>query len=165
LAAGADCFSGTFTGIGERAGNAPIEEVCIGLKYLYNIDMDVRYDMITNICRLVEKYSGVHTQVHKPIIGANAFTHESGIHADGVIKKPETYENFDPEFVGQKRRFVFGKHSGRSVVRYVLGDVREEEIVKTLEEVKKIAERERKVLDEEDIINIYKRVRMWDETI
>lgn len=79
LRAGADAFSGTFTGIGERAGNAPIEEVCIALK-TKGENLDVKYEMLTEICELVEKYSQITPQKHKPIIGENAFSHESGIH-------------------------------------------------------------------------------------
>jgi methanogen homocitrate synthase len=155
LRAGADIFSGTFTGIGERAGNAPIEEVCVGLKFLHGIDIEVKYDKITEICRLVERYSGVKLQYHKPLIGKNVFSHESGIHADGVIKHPKTYENFDPEFIGQKRRFVFGKYTGRGILRYVLGKIREEELVEILGEIKSISESRKVSLSEENVIEIF----------
>jgi isopropylmalate/homocitrate/citramalate synthase len=155
LRAGADVFSGTFTGIGERAGNTPIEETCVGLKFLHGIDLEVKYDKITEICRLVEKYSRVRLQYHKPLIGKNAFSHESGIHADGVIKHPRTYENFDPEFIGQKRRFVFGKHTGRGILRYVLGKIREEELVEILGEIKSVSESRKVSLSEENVIEIF----------
>jgi len=155
LRAGAEVFSGTFTGIGERAGNAPIEEVCVGLKFLYGVDVDVKYEKITEICRLVERYSGVWLQHHKPFVGRNAFTHESGIHADGVIKHPRTYENFDPEFIGQKRRFIFGKHTGRGILRHVLGKVREEELTQILVEIKSISESKRIPLSKENVMDIF----------
>lgn len=141
IRAGADVFSGTFTGIGERAGNTPIEEVCIGLKFLYGMEMDVKYEELTNICRFVEEFSGVRLQRHKPIVGTNVFSHESGIHVDGVIKNPNTYEYFDPVFVGQRRRLFLGKHSGKSLLRYVLkGYVHEDKITEILERVKSISE-------------------------
>lgn len=154
LRAGADVFSGTFNGIGERAGNAPIEEVCVGLKFLYGVDIGVKYEKITEICRLVERYSGVQLQYHKPIVGRNVFTHESGIHADGVIKHPRTYENFDPEFVGQKRKFVFGKFSGKNILRYVLGNVSDEKLLKILNKLKSFSQMEKTSLSEEDLIRI-----------
>ncbi|VVB59566.1 (R)-citramalate synthase CimA [uncultured archaeon] len=122
IMAGADYFSGTFTGIGERAGNAPIEEVCTALHFLYGKELEVKYGMLKEICDMVQELSGVKTQRHKPIIGENAFSHESGIHIDGVLKNPKTYEFLDPEVVGQKRRICLGKHSGKKALQYVLGD-------------------------------------------
>jgi isopropylmalate/homocitrate/citramalate synthase len=155
LRAGADVFSGTFTGIGERAGNVPLEEVCVGLKFLYGIDLGVKYEKITEICRLVERYSGVWLQNHKPLVGRNAFAHESGIHADGMIKHPRTYENFDPEFIGQKRKFIFGKHTGRGILKHVLGNIREEELKQILLEIKSISESKRIPLSEENVIDMF----------
>jgi isopropylmalate/homocitrate/citramalate synthase len=159
LRTGADVFSGTFTGIGERAGNAPIEEVCVGLKFLYGVDLGVKFEKITEICRLVERYSGVWLQNHKPLVGRNAFAHESGIHADGVIKHPRTYENFDPEFIGQKRRFIFGKHTGRSVLKYVLGNVSDEELMQALNRIKILSESKKMSFSEEDVVNLFEMQR------
>jgi len=161
IVAGADMFSGTFCGIGERSGNAPIEEVCIGLKYLYDMDIGVKYGMIKNICDLVSLFSRVSIQPHKPIIGENAFAHESGIHVDGVIKHPMTYENFDPEEVGFERKFLLGKHSGSSVVRHLLGNsVPKGECKKILEQIKIRSEYEgRSFLPEE----IFGQLNGWRE--
>ena len=155
LRAGADIFSGTFTGIGERAGNAPIEEVCVGLKFLYGIDLRIKYEKTTEICRLVEMYSGVWLQHHKPFVGRNAFTHESGIHADGVIKHPRTYENFDPELIGQERRFFFGKHTGRGILRHILVDIPESDLIQILNRIKSVSESQKISLSEEDVINLH----------
>jgi methanogen homocitrate synthase len=157
LRAGADGFSGTFTGIGERAGNAPIEEVCVALK-TKGIDLDVKYEMLTDICELVEKYSGIHPQKHKPIIGKNAFSHESGIHMDAIIKNPKTYEIIDAESIGQKRRFLFGKHSGRSGLKYVLKDFNpsEEEINYLLKELKNLSESTKRTFSEQEIVEFYR---------
>jgi isopropylmalate/homocitrate/citramalate synthase len=118
--AGAEYFSGTFTGIGERAGNAPIEEVCVSLRHLHGMDIGVRYEMLKDVCDLVQQLSGVLAQRHKPVIGENAFAHESGIHVDGVLKDPKTYEPFEPGSVGQKRSIHLGKHSGRKGVEHLL---------------------------------------------
>ncbi len=111
IEAGADAFSGTFCGIGERAGNAPIEEVTLALKYLYGQDGGWKIGLIHEIGKMVREYSGIPLSPHKPWVGDNAFAHESGIHVKSVRKNPLTYENFPPETIGQKRRFVKGKHS------------------------------------------------------
>ncbi len=156
LSAGAEIFSGTFCGIGERAGNAPIEEVCTALRFLNGIELSVNYSMLTEICNLVELYSGMKLQSHKPIVGENAFTHESGIHADGVIKHPGTYENFDPEFVGQERRFLFGKHTGKGILKHILekygllhGDLNN-----MLKRIKELSESYHHSLTETEVINL-----------
>ncbi len=152
IRAGVDVFSGTFTGIGERAGNAPIEEVCIALKFLHGMEMNVRYEKLTNICRLVEEFSGVRLQIHKPVVGTNVFSHESGVHVDGIIKNPKTYEYFDPLFVGQKRHLLVGKHSGTSLLRYVLkGYVSEDKITEILDRIKSVSEHGVVIQAEKDV--------------
>ncbi|MFH0956403.1 MAG: hypothetical protein V1813_00920, partial [Candidatus Aenigmatarchaeota archaeon] len=139
--AGADYLSGTFTGIGERAGNAAIEEVCTSLLYLHGVDLNVRLGMLKEICDAVQEVSGVAVQMHKPVIGKNAFAHESGIHVDGVLKNPKTYEPFEPESVGQKRSIRLGKHSGLSSVMKIMGGegkgLERDEAVAILSEIKK----------------------------
>jgi isopropylmalate/homocitrate/citramalate synthase len=156
LRAGADAFSGTFTGIGERAGNAPIEEVCIALK-TKGINLDVKYGMLTEVCRLVERYSGVHPQKHKPIIGENAFSHKSGIHTNGTTKEPKTYEVISPESVGQKRRYLFDKLSGSSGLKYVLRSYNpsDGEINSLLKEIKRQSELGKKTFSEGEVAEMY----------
>lgn len=159
LSAGASIFSGTFTGIGERSGNVAIEEVCTALRFLYNIDLGVKYEDVTQICRLVEKYSGVSTQPHKPIIGTNSFSHESGIHVAGVIKDPRTYEPFDPVHVGQERRLIFGKHSGKKLLRHILGgQLSEDKISDILEKIKSTSESEKRAVSLDEVIEIQKKI-------
>jgi len=160
LRAGADVFSGTFTGIGERAGNASIEEVCVGLKFLHGIDLGVKYDKITEICRLVERYSRVKLQYHKPIVGINAFCHESGIHADGVIKHPATYEYINPEIIGRTRSFYFGKHTGRNILRHFLEDMDEETINKTLAEIKHVAQSTKYSFSEHEVQKLAQKLQL-----
>jgi isopropylmalate/homocitrate/citramalate synthase len=104
-------------GIGERSGNASFEEVVLALKYLYDRDVGVDVGRMFELSRLVEKYSGIPVAVNKPLVGYNAFSHESGIHADGVIKHTATYEPIQPEWIGRERRFIFGKHTGSMAVR------------------------------------------------
>jgi isopropylmalate/homocitrate/citramalate synthase len=155
LSAGAEIFSGTFCGIGERAGNTPIEEVCVALKFIEGIDLDVNYHMLTEICNLVELYSRIRLQAHKPVVGENAFTHESGIHADGMIKHHGTYENFEPEIVGQQRRFLFGKHTGKGILKHMMEkyDLRGD-IEGILQQIKDHAEFHHNSLTETEVINL-----------
>ncbi|MEE9323771.1 MAG: homoaconitate hydratase [Candidatus Aenigmarchaeota archaeon] len=152
IRAGVDVFSGTFTGIGERAGNAPIEEVCTGLKFLHSIELNVKYEKLTDICRQVEEFSGVRLQRHKPIVGTNVFSHESGIHVDGVIKNPSTYEYFNPSFVGQKRQFFFGKHSGGGALRNILGNIPREHLIQFLNILKTLSEMGKVSFSKDDVV-------------
>ena len=104
-------------GIGERAGNASLEEVVMALKVrrdLYGIETKVDSTQLTRASRLVSKVTGMVVQPNKAIVGANAFAHEAGIHQDGMLKHEETYEIMRPETVGAgKTQLVLGKHSGR----------------------------------------------------
>lgn len=112
LRAGASEVHATINGIGERAGNAALEEVVVALKSLYDVDTSINIEMLYETSRMVARMTGVYLQPNKAIVGENAFAHESGIHADGVLKKAETYEPITPEMVGHRRRFVMGKHIG-----------------------------------------------------
>ncbi len=158
LRAGAKCFSGTFTGIGERAGNAPIEEVCLILKSLYNSELPVRYENLSELCNAVSLYSNVSLQSHKPVIGKNAFCHESGIHADGVIKHPSTYELIDPASVGRSRSFYFGKHSGRNILSHFLKDEPEDAIDEILQYIKSEAQVSKRIFSVDDVMKLSRKV-------
>lgn len=103
----------TINGLGERAGNASLEEVVVSLNTLYDdFDTDIKLGQLYGVSRLVSRLSGAFLQSNKAIVGENAFAHESGIHADGVLKKSSTYEPIPPELVGHSRKFVLGKHVG-----------------------------------------------------
>ncbi|MBT9168510.1 MAG: 2-isopropylmalate synthase [Syntrophomonadaceae bacterium] len=115
--AGASLVGVTVNGLGERAGNAVLAEVVMALKYLYETDVQVKAVELREISEYVALASGRTLSVCAPIVGTNMFAHESGIHADGVIKHPATYEVFHPEEVGLERQIIIGKHSGsRSIV-------------------------------------------------
>jgi isopropylmalate/homocitrate/citramalate synthase len=122
IIAGANGISGTFTGIGERAGNIAIEEVIKTLYDKYNINSNFNIKKIDEICNLVQNYSGIFVQYHKPMCGKNIFTHKSGIHFNAIMKNPENYELFPPEEIGKKRNFVYGKYSGISNLKYLFND-------------------------------------------
>jgi D-citramalate synthase len=103
LRAGASQVHCTINGIGERAGNASLEEIVVALYSLYNVKTNINIGMLYEVSRMVARMTGVYLQPNKAIVGENAFAHESGIHADGVIKKAETYEPITPELVMGKR--------------------------------------------------------------
>ncbi len=103
-------------GLGERSGNASFEELVMAVEALYGRRTGIDVSRMYELSRLVEKLSGVPVGVHKPVVGYNAFSHESGIHADGVIKHTATYEPIQPERIGRTRQFIYGKHTGSTAV-------------------------------------------------
>ncbi len=120
LEAGAEVPHTTVNGIGERAGNTALEETVVALEALYRHPTGIRVDRLPELSALVEELSGIPIPITKPIVGYNAFRHESGIHVDGVLKHTLTYEPIQPEMVGRKRSFIYGKHTGAAVVRHRL---------------------------------------------
>jgi isopropylmalate/homocitrate/citramalate synthase len=114
--AGAEYLSVTINGIGERSGNASLEEVAVALLVLYGVDVGLDTTRLTAISRLVEEMSGVPLQRHKAIVGKNSFAHESGTVVAGVLKQPFTAEAYSPQLVGQVRQIVLGKKSGAASV-------------------------------------------------
>ncbi len=117
LRAGATHANTTVNGLGERAGNAALEEVVMSLRHLHGLDCGVRTTDLFAISKLVAHASGRPVAANKSIVGDAVFTHESGIHVDGLLKNPSTYEGFDPAEVGRERSTVLGKHSGSRAVR------------------------------------------------
>ncbi len=120
IEAGADQAHGTINGVGERAGNAALEEVAAAVRFLLNYDVGIKFERIKEVSDLVSKLFGIPVPPNKAIVGANAFSHESGIHVHGVLSNPLTYEPIDPGAVGMSRRIVLGKHSGRHSIIYAL---------------------------------------------
>ncbi|MCQ6254577.1 homocitrate synthase family protein [Methanocaldococcus sp.] len=120
LIGGAKAVSTTVNGIGERAGNAALEELVMALTVLYDVDLRLNLEVLPELCKMVEEYSGIKLPKNKPIVGELVFSHESGIHVDAVIENPLTYEPFLPEKIGIKRNIVLGKHSGCRAVAYKL---------------------------------------------
>lgn len=117
--AGASHVNTTVNGLGERAGNAPLEEVVLGLKKLYGMESGVELRGFPELSALVASASGRAVPWQKSVVGAGAFTHEAGIHVDGLLKHPDNYQGFDPVEVGQTHRIVLGKHSGSRAVQVV----------------------------------------------
>ncbi len=110
--AGARLIGVTVSGLGERAGNAALEEITMALKVIMGIDMGINTKKFHELSEYVGRAAGRPVSPDKPIVGSNTFAHESGIHADGVLKNPSTYEVFSPEEVGLERQIIIGKHSG-----------------------------------------------------
>ncbi|MBI2734079.1 MAG: homocitrate synthase [Aquabacterium sp.] len=117
IRAGATHANTTVNGLGERAGNAALEEVVMSLRHLHGLDCGVRTTELVAISQLVAQASGRPVAANKSIVGEAVFTHESGIHVDGLLKNPSNYEGFDPAELGRERRTVLGKHSGSRAVR------------------------------------------------
>ena len=117
LRAGATHANTTVNGLGERAGNAALEEVVMALRHLHHTESGVDTHALVPISHLVAGASGRAVACNKSIVGSAVFTHESGIHIDGLLKNASTYESFDPSELGRQRSTVLGKHSGSQAVR------------------------------------------------
>lgn len=151
--AGADQVQVTVNGIGERAGNASLAEVVMALTSIYGFKTNIKTEYLTETSKMVEKYSGIKMPPMLPVCGENAFTHESGIHSQGVLAKSDTFEPgvMTPEMVGQKRRIVLGKHAGKHAVLQNLKNAgihpTEEQLTEILAKIKEIGDRGRQVTD------------------
>jgi homocitrate synthase NifV len=118
---GADCVDVTVNGLGERAGNAALEQVALALRMTMGRDPGLVAAKLYDLCLEVARISGRAIPYFQPITGEGVFRHESGIHVRGILKDPSSYEPFSPEEVGRSpRELVVGKHSGRSAVAYIL---------------------------------------------
>lgn len=151
LKAGASCAHVTVNGLGERAGNTPLEEIVMALEVLYGYPTRIRKDQIYTLSSLVSRHTGVPLAVNKAIVGEMAFTHESGIHAHGVIREPSTYESVSPEQVGRKRRIVLGKHSGSASVEAALHEMNyaadENQMKEILKRIKQLGDDGKRITD------------------
>jgi 2-isopropylmalate synthase len=153
----------TINGIGERAGNASLEEIVMALKTrkdFFDADTQVRTEEIFRSSRLLSHITGVHVQPNKAIVGENAFAHEAGIHQDGVLKEKLTYEIMRPEDIGRaSNKLVMGKHSGRAALTARLKDLGFEldaaELGKAFKRFKDLADKKKEIFDD-DLISIVK---------
>lgn len=163
--AGARQVECSVNGIGERAGNASLEELVVALAVRqahFGIRTGVRLEEIYATSQLLSEITGVAVPPNKAVVGGNAFAHEAGIHQDGIIKNPLTYEIIPPEAVGVPvRRLVLGKHSGRNALRASLRDLghepNEQELTECYREFIALADRTKQVRDG-DLLQIARRV-------
>ena len=160
IVGGANHIGVTVNGLGERAGNAALEEVIMALKFVYGYETDIDTTRFREISKYVSKASGRDLPIWKPIVGTNMFRHESGIHADGALKDPKNYEAFDPSEVGLQRQIVIGKHSGKAAI---VNKFKEYEIELTSEEAENMLELVRQTsvqmkrnLFDKELVQIYK---------
>lgn len=158
--AGASHVGVTVNGLGERAGNAALEEVIMTFKYLFNYEVDMDTKKFREISEYVSRASGRVLPTWKAIVGDNMFVHESGIHADGAIKNPKNYEAFNPEVVGLERQIIIGKHSGKSAIinkfkEYGI-DIAQEEANGILNLVRATSVRLKRSLFDKELVKIYK---------
>jgi len=121
--AGASHVNTTVNGLGERAGNAPLEEVVLGLRKLYGFTVGVDLSRFPALSHQVARAAGRPLAWQKSLVGEGAFTHEAGIHVDGLLKNPLNYQGVDPAELGRRHRLVLGKHSGTRAVMKVYGDL------------------------------------------
>jgi homocitrate synthase NifV len=141
IRAGATHANTTVHGLGERAGNAALEEVVMGLRHFYHCNTCIDLTEFDTISQLVATASGRPVAWQKSLVGAGAFTHEAGIHVDGLLKDPLNYQGVDPSELGRSHRFVLGKHSGRHAVclayaEYLQTTLSQEQAAKVLPKVR-----------------------------
>lgn len=120
---GATHVSTTVNGLGERAGNAPLEEIVVALSFLHHIDTGVETASLAALSGLVARASGRPVSAGKSIVGDHVFTHEAGIHVHGLLRDRRNYQALDPERFGRAHRFVLGKHSGRAAIAQAYEDL------------------------------------------
>ncbi len=144
-------------GLGERAGNADLEQVIMALEVLYKTKTNIKTGNIYRTSKLVERLTGVRVMPNFPIVGENAFAHESGIHVHAILKKAETFEPLKPEMVGARRRFVIGKHVGvhgiDAKLKEINLEVNKEQLKDITQKVKDLGSMGKKVF-EEDLVAI-----------
>ena len=153
--AGASQVQVSVNGLGERAGNADLAETVMGLNAIYGLRTRIKTEYLFETAKLVERFSGVQIPVTQPVVGENAFSHESGIHAHGVIKRSNTFEPgiMTPEMVGHRRRIVLGTHTGRHSIEKKLSEIgmsaSREQVEEILERVKELSASGKKVTDDD----------------
>ncbi|MFN3623600.1 MAG: homocitrate synthase [Hyphomicrobium sp.] len=161
--AGATHASVTVIGLGERAGNAPLEEVAIALTQLYGRATGIVPTELDRVARIVAAAAARPVPPGKAIVGDHIFTHESGIHVDGLLKDRRTYEALDPALLGRAHRIVIGKHSGLAAISARLGDLRLEadagEMGAILARVRAHATATKGAVTEEKLTEIWREVR------
>jgi methanogen homocitrate synthase len=162
VTAGADVVHSCINGLGERTGNAALEELMVGLHILLGIKTDYKFDKILSLCKLAEELSGIKPASNKPVIGVGNYTRESGIGIDLVMKTPLAMFGTAPQFFGREGEVVLGKKSGKTSILYTLEklgvqNVSEEAISEILKEVKSRGTEKRALLTMEEFKEILSR--------
>lgn len=159
---GANYVGVTVNGLGERAGNAALEEVLMSLIHVLKCHSNIDTRRFKELSEYVSRASGRELPAWKAIVGSNMFRHESGIHADGALKDPKNYEAFDPSEVGLERQIVIGKHSGRAAVvnkfREYDIELDDEVASRVLDVVRSTSVKLKRSLFDKELVFIYKDV-------
>jgi 2-isopropylmalate synthase len=149
--AGATQVHATINGLGERAGNAALEEIAVALRLIYKLKTGINSRLLYSTSRMVSTLTGIFVQANKAIVGENAFAHESGIHTRGVTVKPLTFEPIKPELVGRTRKLVAGKLAGTRGIKAELEDIgihpTEEQLKQIVNRVKELGDKGKMVTD------------------
>jgi homocitrate synthase NifV len=163
IQAGATHASVTVTGLGERAGNAPLEEIAVALKQLYGRETGVALDQLGEVAAVVATAAARPIPVNKAIVGDHVFTHESGIHVDGLLKDRRTYQALDPGLLGRAHRFTIGKHSGLAAISASLSELglpaAQHELTAILARVRERAVADKSLVSAETLREIWSTVR------
>ena len=150
--------STTVNGLGERAGNVPIEVFIMNLHKHYGVTK-YKTEHILPLCKHVEKASGLLIPLNYPVVGGNMFTHKSGIHVDGVLKNPQLYEAFDPAKLGMQRKIALGKHSGKASIKHKLDQLGLTASADAIEfmrlEVSRVGEAKKRNITDDEFTSIY----------
>lgn len=163
ITAGADGVDVTVGGLGERAGNAALEEVALGLEVSLGLASGIDTSRLAELCRAVFAAAGWDVPPHKPIVGRHAFRHESGLHVHGMLRDRRTYEPFLPERIGCAEHVIeIGKHSGTAAVRHVLEKagltLSDDEARRLLPLVRRHAAHRKRTLSAEEVAALYRRL-------
>ena len=143
----------TINGLGERAGNADLEEVVMSLVSLYGVKTNIKTEYLYETSKMIERFTGVRMPPNFPIVGENAFSHESGIHTHGVLERSDTFEPgvMTPEMVGHRRRLVSGKHAGTHGIQAMLEDLgiapKKEQVLEITKRVKDLGDKGKEVTE------------------
>jgi 2-isopropylmalate synthase len=157
---GADCIHTTINGLGERTGIPDLSETIIAFHLLLQ---EPKYNIkeLMDASSYVEKISGFFTAPNKPITGQNAFSHKSGVHTNGILKNPKTYESIEPSIIGRERKIIIDKYTGKAAVKSKLSEyainVTDDELCLIVEEIKRRGD-ENKILHDSDIIEIAEKI-------
>ncbi len=161
--AGASHVNTTVHGLGERAGNAPLEEVVMGLKHLYHVNTGIDLQNFSALSKLVADASGRPVAWQKSLAGDGAFTHEAGIHVDGLLKDPRNYQGVDPSELGRQHSLVLCKHSGTRSLMHAyehLGlDLNRQQASRILDRLRKFATRFKRSPEDSDLRRFYEELQ------
>ncbi len=162
--AGADEVQVTVSGLGERAGNTPMDEFVVAMKAGYGIDIGIDLIEMAHLSSLVSAITGLDVAFNKPVLGRNVFRHESGIHVQALLSEEfETYQAFPPEWVGRRHEVAFGKHSGRSNVRFLCREIGialdAETEMEIAERIKSLSQERRGEIGRNEVLKMIERAR------